>query len=160
MDRYVSNQEEDTLQHAFQFARALQNNVVLLTGELGAGKTTWTRGFANGLGIDDEVASPSYTLMNVYKTGSRVLYHFDLYRIGCLEEARDIGLFEVLEEGQPCVIEWADRVPEIRSWLHNHVEITLLEDGTRSITTTDSIAPAIPGNRCRADNEREGLEQK
>lgn len=84
--------------------------LVLLEGELGAGKTTFVRGYARGLGLDpDEVASPTFALLHEYAAGGEErpgLRHLDLYRIGDLESIRDVGLLEILDEEIPVVVEW------------------------------------------------------
>ncbi|HNX74978.1 MAG TPA: tRNA (adenosine(37)-N6)-threonylcarbamoyltransferase complex ATPase subunit type 1 TsaE [Candidatus Rifleibacterium sp.] len=116
---------EQTLEIAGQLAGQFPKALVLLHGELGAGKTLFARGFAAGLGIDDHVSSPSYTLMNEYRGAGQSMFHLDLYRINCFEEVIDIGLFDILKAGQPCLIEWAERVAELDRLPHLNVRITL-----------------------------------
>lgn len=108
-------------------------SLVLLKGALGAGKTVWTRGFAEGFGVPAEVHSPTYTVMNVYRGGEKSLFHLDLYRLGCLEEIVDIGVFEVIEDGSPCIVEWAERVPQLADWPHLSVTFEVLDDEAREI---------------------------
>lgn len=119
-----SQSPEQTLEIARLLARQFPAALVLLHGELGAGKTLFARGFAQGLGIACNVSSPSYTLMNEYRVDNKCLYHLDLYRINCFEEVMDIGLFEILDTGQPCLIEWAERVAELQRLAHLEVNIT------------------------------------
>jgi tRNA threonylcarbamoyladenosine biosynthesis protein TsaE len=88
-----------------------EGDIVALTGELGAGKTVFAKGIAEGLGVADEVVSPTFTLQRTYH-GSRVLHHFDLYRIEDEEELAHIGFYDTLGEGV-CVIEWAERAEDI-----------------------------------------------
>jgi len=85
--------------------------VVLLTGELGAGKTVFVKGLAAGLGMKDtrSVCSPSYTLLNIYQA-KFAIYHFDLYRLSRMSEVRDLGLEDFLENGV-VVVEWAEKLP-------------------------------------------------
>ena len=123
-----SQSPEQTLEIARQLARQFPAALVLLHGSLGAGKTLFARGFAQGLGIPGTVSSPSYTLMNEYRGENICLYHLDLYRINCFEEVMDIGLFEILDAGQPCLIEWAERVEELQRLDHLAVTITHGED--------------------------------
>lgn len=119
----IASSEDETMAAAAQLAQKYPHALVLLKGELGAGKTVFARGFAIGLGIDCNVSSPSYTLMNEYRHGRNSMYHLDLYRLNCLEEVVDIGLFDILDSKQPCLIEWAERVFELSKLPHLAVEI-------------------------------------
>lgn len=119
----IATSEEETMSVASQLAKDYPQALILLKGELGAGKTVFARGFALGLGIDATVSSPSYTLMNEYRHGKTSMYHLDLYRLNCLEEVVDIGLFDILDSKQPCLIEWAERVSELNKLPHLKVEI-------------------------------------
>lgn len=120
---FIASSEEDTIAIAAKLAKEYPNHLVLLKGELGAGKTVFARGFAIGLGINCTVSSPSYTLMNEYRQGHKSMFHLDLYRLNCLEEVVDIGLFDILDSKQPCLIEWAERVYELSKLPHLSVEI-------------------------------------
>lgn len=126
MNAFHSRSPENTCEIAAKLAGDFPDALVLLHGSLGAGKTLFAHGFARGLGIKSNVSSPSYTLMNEYRDGDRCLYHLDLYRINCFEEVVDIGLFEILNAGQPCLIEWAERVSELQSL--SHLEVNILRD--------------------------------
>ncbi|MEG0379315.1 MAG: tRNA (adenosine(37)-N6)-threonylcarbamoyltransferase complex ATPase subunit type 1 TsaE [Eubacterium sp.] len=79
---------------------------LLLLGGMGAGKTAITRGIVKGMGIEDDVSSPTYTLVNVYEDGDKRVYHFDLYRLGDPEELYEMGFEDYLEEGCTLIIEW------------------------------------------------------
>lgn len=120
---FLSSSPEDTLKHAAEVAAAFPGGLILLNGGLGAGKTLWAKGYAAGLGISEDTYSPTYTIMNIYRQGDIVLHHLDLYRIGCFEEVIDLGLFEILDAGHPCVIEWPERVPALYDL--PHLEISL-----------------------------------
>lgn len=85
-------------------------DIFLLTGDLGAGKTTFTKGFAKGLGIEQMIKSPTYTLIREYETGRLPLYHMDVYRL--TDGASDLGLDEYLEGDGVCVIEWGHLIKE------------------------------------------------
>ena len=91
---------------------AQAGDVYLLTGELGAGKTCLTQGIAWGLGIEGHTRSPTFVIMTRYR-GRHTLYHIDLFRIGDSREAWDLGLEEYLFGDGICVVEWADRAPEV-----------------------------------------------
>ncbi len=112
-EEFTSCSIDDTIDHARALGRLYPHALVLLQGPLGAGKTLWTRGFADGIGLKANVNSPSYTVLNVYREGGRALYHLDLYRLECFEEIYDVGLFEAIDAGFPCVVEWPERVPEL-----------------------------------------------
>ena len=122
-NKIIASSEDDTMSIAAKLAKEYPNHLVLLKGELGAGKTVFARGFAKGLGIESNVSSPSYTLMNEYRKGHKSMFHLDLYRLNCLEEVVDIGLFDILDSKQPCLIEWAERVYELSKLPHLSVEI-------------------------------------
>lgn len=120
---FISHSPEETLEAGRKIAQKFPTALILLYGSLGAGKTLFSQGFAEGLGINQYVSSPSYTLMNEYKDGENSLFHLDLYRINCFEEVIDIGLFEVLEAGCPCLIEWPDKVSELTKLPHLEIKI-------------------------------------
>ena len=107
--RYRSDSEQQTAAIASDLARGLRSGtVVLLFGELGAGKTAFVRGFVQGVGIDpDEVSSPTFTVIHEY--GSGRVYHVDLYRLEP-DEVGELGLEELPEKGGLVCIEWADRI--------------------------------------------------
>ncbi|MEG0286517.1 MAG: tRNA (adenosine(37)-N6)-threonylcarbamoyltransferase complex ATPase subunit type 1 TsaE [Vagococcus sp.] len=103
--------EETTKKLAYDIAQLSQaGDIFILTGDLGAGKTTFTKGFAEGLGISQMIKSPTYTLIKEYETGTLPLYHMDVYRLG--EGASDLGLDEYLEGDGVCVIEWGHLIKE------------------------------------------------
>lgn len=84
-------------------------DVLVLTGDLGAGKTQLTKGVARGMGIEDDVTSPTFTIEMVYEGKELPLYHFDLYRLDDAGELEDTGLFDVLGGDGPCLIEWGEQ---------------------------------------------------
>lgn len=102
-------------------------SVILLGGELGAGKTSLTQALARGLGVPDDepVSSPSYTLMNHHR-GRLDLYHFDLYRLSDKDELFELGFDEYLHDEGVTVVEWFDRIPDLRP---EGLEITLVYKG-------------------------------
>ena len=87
--------------------------VISLTGDLGVGKTVFTQGLAKGLGIEEPVNSPTFTIVQVYEEGRLPLYHFDVYRIGDIEEMYEIGYEDYFYGEGVCLIEWADLIREI-----------------------------------------------
>lgn len=110
----ISRSVEETIAIGRQIGEAARSgDVFALIGDLGAGKTQLVKGIAAGLGTPAEVTSPTFTLIHEY-TGSRTpLYHFDFYRITSAEEAARLGLDEYFYGNGVCVIEWADRFPEL-----------------------------------------------
>ena len=92
---------------------AKQGMVISLTGDLGVGKTVFTQGLAKGLGIEEPVNSPTFTIVQVYEEGRLPLYHFDVYRIGDIEEMDEIGYEDYFYGEGVCLIEWADLIREI-----------------------------------------------
>ncbi|MDR0876184.1 MAG: tRNA (adenosine(37)-N6)-threonylcarbamoyltransferase complex ATPase subunit type 1 TsaE [Clostridiales Family XIII bacterium] len=101
--------------------------VIALTGELGAGKTTLAKGIARGLGITDEITSPTFTLINEYTSGRLPLYHFDVYRLGESDEAvaglEDLGYEEYFFSSGVTIVEWADLIETLLP--ENAIRITL-----------------------------------
>ena len=86
--------------------------VIAFTGDLGAGKTAFTRGLARGLGIDERVTSPTFTIVNEYE-GRLPLFHFDMYRLGSSEELFDIGWEDYLARGGVCAVEWSENIDDV-----------------------------------------------
>ncbi len=105
--KFISNSPEETMKFAEKVAALCKGNeVILLSGDLGAGKTTFTKGFALGLGISATITSPTFTLMKTYKGGRLTLYHFDLYRAISEDDVEELGFEEYFNDGGVCVIEW------------------------------------------------------
>ena len=86
--------------------------VIAYTGDLGAGKTAFTRGLAQGLGITAQVTSPTFTIVNEYEGGRLPLFHFDMYRLGSSDELFDIGWEDYLARGGVCAVEWSENVDD------------------------------------------------
>ncbi len=122
-----SRTEEETIACGRELGKRLvPGSIVALKGSLGAGKTTLVKGIASGLGIEDEVTSPTFTIISEYE-GSMPLYHMDLYRIASLEEFEDLGSDEMLFGRGVCVIEWSEKVESI---LPPHITVTItVEEG-------------------------------
>lgn len=110
MERHFSRSEAETLAIAAEFAATLRpGDVVALTGDLGAGKTVFTRGVAAALGVTGEVTSPTFTLIQEYR-GGIPLYHMDLYRLNSEREILDIGVEEYFYGDGICLVEWAEKL--------------------------------------------------
>ena len=110
MERYSAS-EQDTEALGRALVQRLQPGaVVAFTGDLGAGKTAFVRGMAQGLGIPQRVTSPTFTIVNEYEGGRLPLFHFDMYRLSSEEDLFDIGWEDYLDRGGLCVVEWSERV--------------------------------------------------
>ena len=106
--------EQDTLEIGRRLGeQARPGMICTLTGDLGAGKTVFTKGFAKGLGIAETVSSPTFTIVQVYEEGRLPFYHFDVYRIGDVEEMDEIGYEDYFYGEGVCLIEWAGLIEEI-----------------------------------------------
>ena len=116
--------------------RAAAGDVVLLTGELGTGKTCMTQGILNGLGSDDLARSPTFVLIAEYR-GRIPLYHMDLYRVGSVEQTEELGIEEYLEGDGLTVVEWADNVPGIFPDDSLRVHIELVSERERRMSFAD-----------------------
>ena len=112
------------------------NDVLILLGDMGAGKSEFTRGLARGLGVSGYVTSPTFTIMQLYDSGRLPLYHFDWYRLGSAEELYELSMDEYLQNGGVSVIEWPSRAREALPESYLAVRITPTGDGTRAITFT------------------------
>ncbi len=111
-------------------------DVLLLLGDLGAGKSELTRGIAQGLGVTTPVTSPSFTILNVYDEGSVPLYHFDWYRLNNAEELYEMGMDEYLGGDGVAVVEWPSQCPEAIPETHLAVRLKPVSDTEREITLT------------------------
>jgi len=110
---YVTNGEGETEELGRRLGQALEPGAVIaFTGDLGAGKTAFTRGLARGLDIPDRVTSPTFTIVNEYEGGRLPLFHFDMYRLGSSDELFDIGWEDYLGRGGVCAVEWSENVDD------------------------------------------------
>ena len=127
----ISSSEKETALIAEKYAKTLRlGDVVLLCGDLGAGKTAFTKGIAKGLGISEEVTSPTYAYLNVY--GDK-LYHYDCYRLSCSEDAEALGLTDYFGEDNICVIEWAENIIDAIPKTAKKVTINKIDENKREI---------------------------
>lgn len=109
--KYHTYSEMETEKVGEKLAHILSpGTVIAFTGDLGAGKTAFTRGLARGLGIPGRVTSPTFTIVNEYEGGRLPLFHFDMYRLSSSEELFDIGWEDYLLRGGVCAVEWSERV--------------------------------------------------
>lgn len=107
--KVVTNSEEDTYVLAQNFeAEKFDNMIICLIGELGSGKTVFTKGFAGALGIEENITSPTFNIIKEYKSGEKDLYHMDVYRLE--GDTSELGLQEYLKKDGVVIIEWADMI--------------------------------------------------
>ncbi|TDB39450.1 MAG: tRNA (adenosine(37)-N6)-threonylcarbamoyltransferase complex ATPase subunit type 1 TsaE [Actinobacteria bacterium] len=130
----ASRTEAETIALGGMLAPLLEpDDVIALSGDLGAGKTCLTKGVASGLGVVEHVTSPTFNIMLEHH-GRLTLYHFDLYRLERADQLEDIDFFAALEAGGACIIEWGERFPERMPEDYLAVEISIAEDDTRHFT--------------------------
>lgn len=111
---YESYKPEDTFAIGEKIGReAVPGQVCTLTGDLGVGKTVLTQGIARGLGIEEPVNSPTFTIVQIYESGRLPLYHLDVYRIGDVEEMEEIGYEDYFYGEGLCIVEWANLIEEL-----------------------------------------------
>ena len=130
---YITNSPTETEAVGAALANALRpGTVIAYRGDLGAGKTAFTRGLAKGLGVKENVTSPTFTIVNEYLSGKMPLFHFDMYRLGSEDELFDIGWEDYLERGGVCAVEWSENV-----WgaMEDAIVVTIsrLDEDTRKI---------------------------
>jgi tRNA threonylcarbamoyladenosine biosynthesis protein TsaE len=110
------------------------NKVILFHGDMGVGKTTLIKQLCKSLGVTDATSSPTFSLVNEYKTTkNQTVYHFDFYRLNNEIEALDMGIDDYLYSGNWCFIEWAEKIPNLIPEAHSIITIELLADGKRSL---------------------------
>ena len=110
---FITNSPEETEAVGQALGKVLQPGTVLAyTGDLGAGKTAFTRGLAKGLGCTDMVTSPTYTIVNEYLSGRLPLFHFDMYRLHSSDDLWDIGWEDYLDRNGVCAVEWSENVDD------------------------------------------------
>ena len=142
---YHTNSPEETEAVGQLLASRLRpGTVIAFEGDLGAGKTAFTRGLARGLGATDRVTSPTYTIVNEYLGGRMPLFHFDMYRLGSSDDLFDIGWEDYLDRGGICAVEWSENVRDaMEGALIVRIEKT--GENTRTITLEGGEILADPG---------------
>lgn len=112
--RYETYSPEETFELGKNLGEKIESGTIIcLDGDLGVGKTLFTQGFAKGLGIDESVNSPTFTIVQIYDEGRIPMYHFDVYRIGDYEEMYEIGYEDYFFGEGVCLIEWSELIQEI-----------------------------------------------
>lgn len=125
MTKFISHSEKETKQFARNLAKEIKFGIVALSGELGAGKTTFVQGFAKGLGIKEKITSPTFVLIRQHQIPStnKIFYHIDLYRLENKKDFKQLGLKDLLNDlNHLVVIEWAEKVkgflPKTTRWIY------------------------------------------
>lgn len=135
--KFVTRSAEETFAVASSLAKSLKKgDVIAFTGALGAGKTCFTKGLAAGLDVEDDVTSPTFTILYEY-FGRLPLYHFDLYRLSSFDDFLDIGGDEYLNGDGVCVIEWSEKIATDLPKNTIQIDIDVLEDDDRQITISN-----------------------
>lgn len=137
-DKLISNNAEETESIGNNFAKSLsRGDVIYLSGDLGAGKTTFVKGIGRGLGVKSRVISPTFSIIRTHKVNNQkfdTLYHIDLYRIETPDDLVSLGLDEIFSDEQGVVlVEWPEKLGETRYEYSKQIKINLLEDGSREI---------------------------
>jgi len=133
--RFISHSVDETEQFAQQFAARLRaGDLIACTGGLGMGKTAFARGLARGLGLRDEVSSPTFALVHEYTQGALPLYHFDMYRITDLYDLESTGFYDYLERDGVLFIEWSEQIAPALACM-NAIRLTIarVDEDTREI---------------------------
>ena len=126
----ITNSPQETERVGAALGAALQpGSILAYEGDLGAGKTAFTRGLARGLGCAEQVTSPTYTIVNEYLSGKLPLFHFDMYRLHSADDLWDIGWEDYLERGGICAVEWSENVDDA---MENAVWVTIHKTGEAS----------------------------
>ncbi len=135
MEFFISDNPQKTEEFAARLAESLKGGeVIAFRGELGAGKTCFTRGLAAGLGFNGDVTSPTFALINEYIGGRLPVYHYDMYRIGSWDELYSSGFFEYMDEGGIIVAEWSENIENALPENTIYVKIEKLGENERKIT--------------------------
>ena len=146
MSKYITGSTEETIALAVRAgSRLRKGDVIAYKGGLGAGKTTFTRGLAIGAGLDDDVSSPTFALVNEYH-GKLDIYHFDMYRIESADDLETTGFFDYPMEDSVFVIEWSENIQKVLPEGTIYIDIKRIDDDTREITIEGDERFADLGN--------------
>jgi len=141
--QFITNSPTETEAVGAALGKRLEPGAVIAyRGDLGAGKTAFTRGLARGLGYSDPVTSPTYTIVNEYLGGRLPLFHFDMYRLASSDDLWDIGWEDYLERGGVCAVEWSENVDDA---MEQAIYVTIQKLGG------DARRIIIEGGECLAD---------
>ena len=142
---FITHSPEETEHLGERLSKLLTpGTIIAYRGDLGAGKTAFTRGLARGLSCREQVTSPTYTIVNEYLGGRLPLFHFDMYRLGCADDLFDIGWDDYLERGGICAVEWSENVWEA---MEDPITVIIekIGENSRRITIEGSENYALTG---------------
>lgn len=131
---HLSFKKEHLEVTATTLVKYFSKNVIRIDGAMGAGKTTLIAQLCKKLGVQDEINSPSFSLVNTYLGTNGPIYHFDFYRLNHSDEALDIGVEEYFESGNLCLLEWAEKITPHLPLDYDHFKIEVLNDDTRVLS--------------------------
>lgn len=132
MEKYISNSSSDTVKIGMEFAQRLKaNDGVLYKGEMGAGKTYFTKGIAKAFGITEEVTSPTFALINEYY-GKINIFHFDLFRIDSFDDLYAIGFFDYFDRNGVLCVEWSENIPNLADSFETVYQVAINKTGEES----------------------------
>lgn len=131
--KYTTKSEMDTIQLAQNFeSEKFPNMIICLNGELGSGKTMFTKGFANALGISETITSPTFTIIKEYEEGEMPLYHMDVYRLDGITEG--VGIEEYYRKNGVVIIEWANTIKDILPKERLDIKFSVVDENKRVLT--------------------------
>ena len=135
---FETNSPAETEQIGFALgSRLAPGTVIAMTGDLAAGKTTMLRGLARGMGLSDDVTSPTFAIVHEYREGNLPLFHFDMYRLASSDELFDIGWEDYIREGGVCAVEWSENVADAIPSDAIRIDLQVTGDSSRKITITE-----------------------
>ena len=129
---FIINNLDELPEVAQKIIDQLQHKLITFEGEMGAGKTTFIKEFVKALGTNDDVSSPTFSIVNEYETDNGIVYHFDFYRLNHEEEALDFGIEEYLYSNQYCLMEWPNKIVNFIPDEHHTITIENV-DGVRHL---------------------------
>lgn len=144
---YKTNSPSETEQIGFYLAQSIPyGSVVAMFGDLGAGKTAFTRGFTKGMGINSDVSSPTFALVNEYRGEKKTLYHFDMYRIAGWDDLYSTGYFDYLDTGCTLIIEWSENIEAVLP--ENCIKVVITKTDNFDERNIEIIGAELIENTC------------
>lgn len=133
--RFITNSAQETIALGEKIGRLLKGgDIIAYSGGLGAGKTTITRGISIGMGLGDDVTSPTFALVNEYRGKKLSLIHFDMYRINSADDLETTGFFDYMDESSVLAVEWSENIEDELPENAIRIDIQRIDDDTRTIT--------------------------